>query len=249
MHPAHRLNTSTRYERGLTVLHPRGTLDSQTYLLLRDTIIKAAIDAPLGVVVDLDDLDVPAPSAWAVLTSARWDVSRWLDLPVLLLTQSPELRDTLRRNGITRYCPCFLDMAEAESAAYRGVDVRHRAKTVLPLDGGSAWCRRFVRETLARWSLDSYRTPALVVATELVENAIQFGRGEPTLRIEYHSRRLTIAVGDDNPDVPVRREAADGTTTISGLGLVTTLSSAWGSSPSASGGKIVWAVLGPDTAA
>jgi anti-anti-sigma regulatory factor len=248
MDPADRLNTSIRNERGLTVVHPYGTLDSQTYILLRDTIIKAAIEAALGVVVDLNDLDVPAPSAWAVLTSARWAVSRWLDLPILLMARSSELRNTLRRNGITRYCPCFQDMTQAEAAVTHGVDVRKRARTVLPVDGGSAFCRQFVRETLTRWSLDSYRTTALVVATEVVENALQFGRHEPTFRLEYRPPRLTIAVGDDSPDIPVRRETDHGTTTVSGLGLVTTLASAWGSSPAATGGKVVWAVLGPDAA-
>ena len=51
---------------GTSVLTVDDVLDSSTYLPLRDAIIKAAIDNPGAVVIDVTRLTVPAPSAWAV---------------------------------------------------------------------------------------------------------------------------------------------------------------------------------------
>ena len=57
------------------LLTVRGTLDSITYRSLRDQIIKAALDEPKAVIVDVTHLGVPAESAWVVFTSARWHVA------------------------------------------------------------------------------------------------------------------------------------------------------------------------------
>jgi hypothetical protein len=54
-----------------------GILDRLTYHRVRDNVIKAALDEPTAVIVDVNALQVPALSAWAVFTSARWHVSVW----------------------------------------------------------------------------------------------------------------------------------------------------------------------------
>lgn len=229
----------------VVVLHVRGVLDSRTYLHLRETITKHAAEAPTAVVVNVDALEVPAESAWVVFSSARWVMTRWQDLPLLLVARSPEVRLALERNGILRYCPCFAHEREACATATSGARSGLRAMARIPAAGGSAACRAFVRDTLARWSLDAFRTTALVIATELVENAIRHTPFEPSLRLEYRGSHLTIAVADDSDHHPVRRERPDGTAVLSGLGLVTSLATAWGSTPRFGGGKVVWAVIGP----
>ena len=62
-------------------------LDATTYLSLRDTIIKAALDEPAAVIVDITALfgSVRSPR-WAVFTSARWQVSRWPEVPIVLVS-------------------------------------------------------------------------------------------------------------------------------------------------------------------
>src|SRR5437588_11501453 len=67
------------------VLTPHGLLDSSTYLSLRDRIIKAALEEPEAVIIDVADLCVPAESAWAVFTSARWHVDIWPEVPIMLV--------------------------------------------------------------------------------------------------------------------------------------------------------------------
>ncbi len=45
------------------VLTVDGVLDNSTYLSLRDAVIKAALDEPRAVLVDVNRLDVPVGSA------------------------------------------------------------------------------------------------------------------------------------------------------------------------------------------
>src|SRR4051794_4085 len=51
------------------VLTPHGLLDSTTYLSLRDRIIKAALEEPEAVIIDVADLCVPAGSAGGGFTT------------------------------------------------------------------------------------------------------------------------------------------------------------------------------------
>lgn len=73
------------------VLRVEGILDSTTYMKLRDSIVTAALEVPTAVVVDVTSLRIPAPSACAVFTSARWQVSRWPGCPgaTRMLTRRP----------------------------------------------------------------------------------------------------------------------------------------------------------------
>lgn len=81
---------------GACVLTVEGLLDSATYLPLRNAIITAALDQPRAVILDVTGLDVAAGSAWAVFTSAHWQVSRsWPCVAVMLVCA-----DTGRRNAI-----------------------------------------------------------------------------------------------------------------------------------------------------
>ncbi|PRC50464.1 sulfate transporter, partial [Mycobacterium sp. ITM-2017-0098] len=48
-----------------TVLIMSGVLDSRTYRTVRDRVIKAALDQPDSVIVDVTALSAPAESAWA----------------------------------------------------------------------------------------------------------------------------------------------------------------------------------------
>jgi hypothetical protein len=87
------------------VLTPHGLLDSSTYLSLRDRIIKAALEEPEAVIIDVGDLSVPAESAWAVFTSARWHVDVWPEVPIMLVCEHLAGRSAIARNGVARYIP------------------------------------------------------------------------------------------------------------------------------------------------
>lgn len=118
----------------VTTVRARGVLDSRTYRPLRDMIIKTALEEPRAVIVDISDLEVPAESALAVFTSARWHVGRWPEIPILLVCEHQSLRWALARNGVTRYVPSYDRMQAAIDAVADGtnVQVRHRARAALP---------------------------------------------------------------------------------------------------------------------
>jgi anti-anti-sigma regulatory factor len=87
---------------GVAVLRVTGVLDSATYRELRDAVIKAALDEPRAVLVDVNYLVVPSESAWSVFTSARWHVSTWPDVPILLVCDDQVSRRAIIAIGPSR---------------------------------------------------------------------------------------------------------------------------------------------------
>ncbi|MCK8614698.1 sulfate transporter [Gordonia sp. C13] len=235
-----------------TVLAVSGVLDSTTYLRVRDAIVKSATDAPKCLIVDVRGLEVPAPSAWAVLTSAAWLVRGWPGIPVGVVADPVRLAQ-LRRGGITRSVPAFpsLDVALDRMAEGRSSLVTQRVRTTIPRGVGSplAAARGAVADAVEKWNPD-YVPLALVLATILVRNVLAHTSSDPDLWIEVHnSDRLFVAVSDNSSEAPARIEDPRGSTpAASGLALLTSLSRHWSYTPRGTG-KTVWAVIGPDEVA
>jgi hypothetical protein len=229
------------------LLTPHGVLDSTTYLTLRDEIIKAALDAPRGVIVDVSDLNVPAPSAWAVFTSARWHVDRWPEIPILLVCGHVDGRSAIARNGVARYVPVFENVDAAVGALWQWGSGRHRhrARAGLGADLRSlARARELVEWWLTAWSRPELIAVAKVIVTALVENVLQHTDGPPNLRLETDGVTVTVAVEDTSRSPAGIRERWP-SAAPSGLHIVDALCRTWGNSPMPSG-KTVWAVLGPE---
>ncbi len=231
---------------GYVLVSMAGTLDSWTYRDVRDSVIKAALDQHDAVVVDVCDLVVPAMSAWAAFTSARWHVSVWPDVPVILISADEAARASINRSGVTRYVPLVADETEAVAAIGVG-DFRRRARKELntsPTSVGAG--RRFVTECLVAWSRNDVILTASAVVSVLVENVLIHTRSQPSVTVEAAGDHVTIAVSDDDPRAAVRHESADNSAhTVSGLAVVAALTRAWGCIPTA-GGKTVWALIGPE---
>lgn len=232
---------------GACLLIAVGTLDSSTYLTLRDHVIKAALDEPPAVLVDISGLEVPAASAWAVFTSARWHVSTWPDVPVLLICPRPEVAAQIVRTGVTRYVPVHHDAETAVASLVAGTHPRRRARTELPHHLSSLrGARDFVVEWLSHWSQDPLIPAAKVVVDVLVENVLRHTESPLVVVLESADSAVTIAVRDADGAPAIRHEDATGCAArVSGLAVVGALCRAWGSSPTPSG-KTVWAVIGPE---
>jgi hypothetical protein len=123
------------------LLVTEGVLDSRTYRQLRDVIIKAALDVPAAVLVDVSGLVVPASSAWSVFTSARWHVSVWPDVPILLICADAAGRAAITANGVARYVPVYA----ARTQAFDAISTR----CGMPGSGRVPICWR--RRTAPRW--------------------------------------------------------------------------------------------------
>lgn len=232
---------------GVCLLTAAGTLDSSTYLELRDSVIKAALDEPPAVLVDVSRLDVPARSAWSVFTSARWHVSTWPDIPILLICPQPKVAARISGTGVTRYVAVHADVESAVASLAHGPHPRRRARIALSHSLSSLrGSRDFVAEWLTNWSQDPLIPTAKVVVDVLVENALCHTDSSPVLLLECADSTVTIAVQDANAGPAVLREGAGGGPEwASGLAVLGALCRAWGSSPTPSG-KTVWAVLGPE---
>jgi hypothetical protein len=233
---------------GTSVLFASGVLDGATYHRLRDSVVKAALGEPRAVIVDVTALMVPAASAWSVFTSARWHVSTWPDVPVLLVCAHGEGRKAIQCSGITRYVPVHTDVGAAVLALDdRSRPTRRRARAELaPVDGSLKRSRRLVSDWLSVWSLDDLIPVAATVTTVFVENALIHTVGAPVLIVENCGELVTVAVEDTSAAVPQRREdPLLGADIVSGLAIVAALSRRWGSS-STPNGKTVWAIIGPE---
>jgi anti-anti-sigma regulatory factor len=230
------------------LLTVRGTLDSSTYRGLRDRIIKAALEEPKAVIVDVSRLDVPAESAWVVFTSARWHVATWPEVPIILVCTHPPGRSAIIRNGIARYVPVYPSIDTAIEAASTASlpPLRRRARAQLRAEVASlARARELVTDWLTAWSQAELAPVAKVVVTTLVENVLQHTDSEPAVRLEFDGSAVTVAVEDTNPAPAGPREAQERHSVPSGLHIVSALCRAWGNAPTSSG-KTVWAVIGPE---
>lgn len=246
----HREDLEVRVDRadGVMVVSPTGVLDSSTYLRVRDELVKAGADEPDAVLADVDALEVPAPSAWSVLTSARWILGRWPGTALCASTTDPSKRHQLHRNGVGRYVPVYDSLDTALSAIRRGEHREYRRHATAKLSRDitdPARARRLVADWLVDWSRPEYVDVAKIVVTTLVENVLRHTQSAPSLRLEMHRDIVTVAVGDMSTQPAVRHEAAGGTSRLSGLGMLSSLSRAWGSTPTPDG-KVVWASIGSE---
>lgn len=241
------LSVSTDNSGTATVLTTDGVLDSSTYLHLRDAIIKAALDEPQAVLIDVNNLDVPAPSAWAVFTSARWLVDTWPSIPIHLVCGHAERRRTIASNGVTRYVRVHATVHEALSALTNTQRPRMRARTELPASLASLrTAREFVAQRLAEWSFDDLVALATVVVNVFVENVLQHTLDGMVLLLETDGTSVTVSVQDGSSTPAARHEdPLRGGEQVSGLAIVASVCRAWGSAPTPSG-KTVWAVVGPE---
>ncbi|WP_292976730.1 sulfate transporter [Mycobacterium sp.] len=242
------LTVSERAAGTACLLTVRGIVDSSTYLRLRDAIVKAALDEPSAVLVDVNGLDVPALSALAVFTSARWLVGTWPATPIHLVCADAERRKIMARNGITRYIQIHPTTGAALTAlrpdTHRAVS---RASTELPATLASLrTAREFVARQLSEWSFRDRAPIATVAANVFVENVLQHTSGGLVLALETDGDALTVSVRDDSSTPAARHEdPRRGADRISGLAIVASVCRAWGCSPTPSG-KTVWAIIGPE---
>lgn len=121
------------------------------------------------------------------------------------------------------------------------------AQIDLPISPEAAYLsRRAVADVLSGWRLNDQdlRGDALLVASELVTNAVRHGGRLVRLDLELQPETLRIAVSDGSSVLPRPREADDHDREMGrGLLILGELSSSWGVENGPDGGKQVWAAL------
>jgi anti-sigma regulatory factor (Ser/Thr protein kinase) len=100
--------------------------------------------------------------------------------------------------------------------------------------------RRFVARTLRGWRVEESRIePVLLVANELVANAIVHARSAPVVALVESGDNLLLRVSDDSDVAPVPQNPSVDQGSGRGLLLVEALSDRWGVEAGAHG-KCVW---------
>jgi anti-sigma regulatory factor (Ser/Thr protein kinase) len=138
------------------------------------------------------------------------------------------------------------------SAWWETPAVTSRALSARPEEARTA--RRFVRELLTCWGLETLADDAEMIVDELVVNAVLHGtrsrllNGNPSLTVLRlcmlrRAGEVMLAVIDPGNETPVPREPDWAGESGRGLQIVGALSHVWGWSPIAGHGKAVWAVL------
>jgi anti-sigma regulatory factor (Ser/Thr protein kinase) len=114
------------------------------------------------------------------------------------------------------------------------------ATTDLPDAPGSAKvARTFVREALDQWQCDGAVDAAVLIASELVTNAVLHARTAMSVTLALSADRLKVAVRDHNEKVPVIPPYDIAESTGRGLAMLASIASAWGVEREADG-KSVW---------
>ncbi len=172
-----------------------------TYAQLRDALLKCAAEAPEAIVVDLAGVRIERISALSLFPTVWMLTSVWPEVPLLLAGARGSLASALAASAVPRSVPCHPDIESALDAVGHPPD-RRRVEIELPaLVDSSRWARRWLAEQTASFGLPECDA-AVLVACELVENALTHTSAGCRLRLELHAAGLSVAVSDDDPHPP-----------------------------------------------
>jgi DNA-binding NarL/FixJ family response regulator len=99
--------------------------------------------------------------------------------------------------------------------------------------------RRFVHETLTRWTCDELMDTVGLLVSELVTNAVIHAHSPADVSVRLAGDSLRVEVRDGSDQPVLRRTVPDDAVGGRGLTLVETMARRWGTYP-LPGGKVVW---------
>jgi anti-sigma regulatory factor (Ser/Thr protein kinase) len=149
---------------------------------------------------------------------------------------------------VPHFLQLYASLEEALDAAVARPPYLRDELVLAPIPAAAAAARAFVREVLGYWQLalpdSTLLDRAVLLASELVTNAVIHARTELRVRLELRGDLLHLAVRDGNPRmlhlvIAPGPEAEGGR----GLWLVDQLARAWGVNHHPDGGKVVWCTL------
>ena len=227
---------------GYTLVTPGGVGTPGDADTLHAILLEAFADGEQAVVCDVtcagEPPEVRRPLVDAVLAAAD-AVHGWPG--AMLVAVGPEPA------GAAGELPAELAVATRVPDAVRLVRGRLAARTAQallePLLEAPALARSFLRRTLAGWEADRFGGDALLVADELVANAVLHAGTEIELRLALCPNRLGVGVADRSAHRPTLRQADDAAESGRGLLLVDAVATDWRVLPRRDGGKVVRAVL------
>src|ERR1044072_9421611 len=189
--PADALRIDHRDLLGALVVEADGALDAPSDGARRTVLVKAAVDEPRAVIVDLERLAVSGVTALALFCSVHDQVAQWPGVPLLLAAGDGAPRERIREYRLGRYVPVYASVMGA-AAAIDEPPARRIARRKLPnCLASAALARRFVLDVCSDWPVGPRVREAVVIANELVENTLLHTYSAPMLRLEPRRGMLT----------------------------------------------------------
>jgi anti-anti-sigma regulatory factor/anti-sigma regulatory factor (Ser/Thr protein kinase) len=222
-----------------------GELSTATVPRIRMLLLKRLVDQPDALVVEVSGLVVRDEVALHVFMAVARQAAVWPGTPLLICAGEPRLARLLTHGSYGRL-PVFPSIAEALAAPARK-RIRTLSEPLLPVAGAVHRARELAAGACVRWHLPRLTNPAVLIAGELVANAVRHAQTIADLRFSLGRRYLMIAVRDGSTELPKVDDASSGDPGRGrGLVLVDALAARWGSMAS-EGGKVVWASLPIET--
>jgi anti-sigma regulatory factor (Ser/Thr protein kinase) len=224
------------------VLRLSGELSLRSVGMVCGAVTKALLEAD-RVLVDVSGLRLAWTPAVQVFPSTLALMGGWPSARLVLFGADARLAASLSELQVIATVPLAVDESEARQRVERRPPTVTRYLDLENALSSSHRARLFVGAACSDWQLDALHDDAVIVAGELVANAVVHARTECRVTVQLDARGLTLAVRDYWRGWTRCRPSVD-TTNLRGLGLfvVDRLSRSWGTSPTADG-KRVWALL------
>jgi anti-anti-sigma factor len=241
-----RIEQSTRD--GCVVVTLRGRIDISTVSQVQRVLLKQLNRHPFALICDLSGVESLDPVCATIFsTVANHPSSHWPGTSFLLSSARPAVADVLEGLQVPHFLRLQDTVDHAVREAYAQPPYLRDELRLAPTPSAPGAARRFIREVCGYWGLGvgggNGTDTAVLLADELVTNAVLHAHTELLLRLELRGTRLHLAVEDGSPRllrlVASDLEAEGGR----GLLLVERVARAWGVRNHPAGGKVVWCIL------
>jgi anti-sigma regulatory factor (Ser/Thr protein kinase)/anti-anti-sigma regulatory factor len=233
---------------GCVVVAFVGSIDLFSVSKIQRALLKDLSEEPFALICDLAGVDTLDPVCATVFsTVANHPASRWPATSFLLCGAQPPVAEILDRLQVPHFLQMHARLEDALNTAMERPPYLRDELRLAPTPTAPAAARAFVREVCQYWQLalpdNTVMERAVLLANELVTNAMVHAHTEMRLRLELRGDRLHIAVRDGSPGLlrlvtPDWQEEGG-----RGLWLIEQLASAWGVNRHPDGGKVVWCTL------
>jgi anti-anti-sigma regulatory factor/anti-sigma regulatory factor (Ser/Thr protein kinase) len=233
---------------GCLVVGFTGSIDLFSVTQVRKTLLKDLSTEPYALICDLSGVENLDPVCATVFsTVANHPASRWPATAFLLCGAQPPVAAILGRLQVPHFLQLYADVDEAIDQAVARPPYLREELRLAPTPTASAAARTFVRETCRYWQLAlpdaTVMERAVLLANELVTNAVEHGRGSAYLDATVEVGAIRLEVTDSSTVEPQPNTAvSDLDERGRGLMLIDALASRWGVRPQPDG-KTVWCEL------
>jgi anti-anti-sigma factor len=234
---------------GCQVVTLTGSIDLASAPQIQRALVKDLSEEPYALICDLSGVPQLDPACATIFaTVANHPSSRWPATSFLLCGAQPPVAEILGLLTVPHFLELYASLQDALDAAVTRPSYLRDELVLAPIPTAPATARAFVRDVLGYWQLalpdNTLVARAVLLASELVANAVIHARTELRLRVELRGDLLHLAVRDGNPWmlrlVAIPDPEAEGGR---GLWLVEQLARAWGVNRHPDGGKVVWCTL------